>query len=32
MPAEAKHLARTQAVWGFLKEVGQREAQRLMPA
>ncbi|MBS0466425.1 MAG: LysR family transcriptional regulator [Proteobacteria bacterium] len=31
MPAEAKHLARMQAVWGFLKEVGQREAGRLAP-
>ena len=25
------HLARMQAVWGFLKEVGQQEAGRLMP-
>lgn len=32
MPAEAKHLARVQAVWALLKDVGQREAQRLMPA
>ena len=32
MPSEAKHLARTQSVWGFLKEVGQKEAQRLMLA
>ncbi|SFU55502.1 LysR substrate binding domain-containing protein [Paenacidovorax caeni] len=31
MPGEAKHLARMQAVWGFLKEVGQQEAGRLMP-
>ncbi|PWW43622.1 LysR family transcriptional regulator [Melaminivora alkalimesophila] len=31
MPAEAKHLARTQAVWAFLKEVGHREAARLVP-
>jgi len=31
MPAEAKHLARMQAVWGFLKEVGQKEAARLAP-
>ncbi|GAB1386435.1 LysR family transcriptional regulator [Melaminivora sp.] len=32
MPAEAKHLARTQAVWNLLKEVGQREAGRLVPS
>jgi DNA-binding transcriptional LysR family regulator len=32
MPAEAKHLARVQAVWEFLKEVGQMEAGRLRPA
>ena len=31
MPGEAKHLARMQAVWGFLKEVGQQESGRLMP-
>ena len=31
MPAEAKHLARVQAVWGLLKEVGQREAGVLVP-
>ncbi|MBS0608870.1 MAG: LysR family transcriptional regulator [Proteobacteria bacterium] len=31
MPAEAKHLARMQAVWAFLKEVGQKEAGRLAP-
>ena len=31
MPAEAKNLARMQAVWSFLKEVGQREGQRLIP-
>ena len=31
MPAEAKHLARMQAVWSFLKEVGQRESGRLQP-
>lgn len=31
MPAEAKYQARTQAVWGFLKEVGQQETARLMP-
>ncbi len=31
MPAEAKHLARVQAVWGLLKEVGQREAAVLVP-
>jgi DNA-binding transcriptional LysR family regulator len=29
MPAEAKHLARMQAVWGFLKEVAREEGQRL---
>ena len=27
----AKHLARVQAVWGLLKEVGQREAGVLVP-
>ena len=32
MPAEGKHLARMQAVWGFLKEVGQKEGARLVPA
>jgi len=32
MPAEAKHLARVQAAWEFLKEVGQMEAGRLRPA
>ncbi len=32
MPAEAKYQARTQAVWGFLKDVGQQESARLMPA
>ncbi len=32
MPAEAKQLARVQAVWAVLKEVGQREAGVLMPA
>ncbi|WP_367068713.1 LysR family transcriptional regulator [Oryzisolibacter sp. LB2S] len=31
MPAEAKPLARMQAVWAFLKEVGQIEATRLVP-
>ena len=31
MPAEGKHLARMQAVWGFLKEVGQGEGARLRP-
>ena len=31
MPAEAKHQARMQAVWGFLKELGQGEASRLVP-
>ena len=31
MPAEAKHLARMQAVWAFLKDVGQREAASLVP-
>ena len=31
MPAEAKHLARMQAVWSFLKEVGQGESGRLRP-
>ena len=31
MPAEAKHLARVQAVWWLLKEVGQREAGVLVP-
>ncbi|BCN39292.1 LysR family transcriptional regulator [Alicycliphilus denitrificans] len=31
MPAEAKHLARMQAVWAFLKEVGQKEAGLLVP-
>lgn len=32
MPAEAKHLARMQAVWGFLKEASQKEGARLVPA
>ena len=32
MPAESKHLARMQAVWGFLKEVGVREAGVLVPS
>ena len=31
VPAEAKHLAPVQAVWGLLKEVGQREAGVLVP-
>ena len=31
MPAEAKHLARIQAVWRFLKEVGAQEAGLLLP-
>ena len=31
MPAEAKHLARVQATWGLLKEVGQRKAGVLVP-
>jgi len=31
MPAEGKHQARIQAVWAFLKEVGQIEAARLNP-
>ena len=31
MPAESKHLARMQAVWAFLKDVGQREAASLVP-
>ena len=31
MPAEAKHLARMQAVWGFLKETVRDEARKLMP-
>ena len=31
MPAEGKHQARIQAVWAFLKEVGQLEAARLRP-
>jgi molybdate transport repressor ModE-like protein len=31
MPAEAKHLARMQAVWGFLKETAQKEQGRLVP-
>jgi DNA-binding transcriptional LysR family regulator len=31
MPAEAKHLARMQAVWGFLKETVQREQALLVP-
>ena len=31
MPVEAKHLARVQAVWGLLKEVGQRKAGVLVP-
>ncbi|MFD1711160.1 LysR family transcriptional regulator [Ottowia sp. GY511] len=30
MPAEAKHLARMQAVWGFLKEVGASETATLV--
>ncbi len=32
MPAEGKHLARMQAVWGFLKETVVREGTRLAPA
>jgi len=32
MPPESRHLARTQAVWAFLKDVGQQEAARLRPA
>lgn len=31
MPAEAKHLARMQAVWGFLKETVREEGKKLMP-
>ena len=31
MPAEDKHLARIQAVWRFLKEVGAQEAGLLLP-
>ncbi len=31
MPAEAKHLARMQAVWGFLKEAAREAAARLVP-
>lgn len=31
MPAEGKHQARIQAVWAFLKEVGQLERARLLP-
>jgi len=31
MPAEAKHQARMQAVWAFLKDVGQQEGARLRP-
>ena len=31
MPAEAKHLARMQAVWGFLKETVREAAGRLVP-
>uniref|UniRef100_UPI0020C0F06E hypothetical protein n=1 Tax=Escherichia coli TaxID=562 RepID=UPI0020C0F06E len=31
MPAESKHLARMQAVWAFLKDVGQREGASLAP-
>ena len=31
MSAEAKHMARMQAVWGFLREAGQLEAARLRP-
>ncbi|KAB2888493.1 MAG: LysR family transcriptional regulator, partial [Burkholderiaceae bacterium] len=31
MPAEAKHLARMQAVWGFLKETAQCEQALLVP-
>ena len=31
MPAEAKHLARMQAVWGFLKETVREAAARLVP-
>ena len=31
MPAEAKHQARMQAVWAFLKDVGQEEGARLRP-
>lgn len=31
MPAEAKHLARVQAVWNLLKETAHREKARLLP-
>ncbi len=31
MPAETKHLARMQAVWGFLKETAQGEQALLVP-
>ena len=31
MPAEGKHLARMQAVWGFLKETVREEGGRLVP-
>ena len=31
MPAEAKHMARMQAVWSLLKEIGQVEGPRLRP-
>ena len=31
MPAEGKHLARMQAVWGFLKETALGERRRLVP-
>ena len=31
MPAEGKHLARMQAVWGFLKETVREEGARLVP-
>lgn len=32
MPAEAKHLARMQAVWEFLKETARQEGPRLAPS
>lgn len=31
MPTGPKHLTRVQAVWGLLKEMGQREAGMLVP-
>lgn len=31
MPAEGKHLARMQAVWGFLKATAREEGRRLVP-